>query len=79
MEWWAGQGRPLEELHVDVMVAYARVSFKLLLESGLLDSPAPGYLVDLLDAFAKSLPSQKHIQAFKSIRAEALFQLALPI
>ena len=45
MEWWADQGRPLEELHVDVMVAYVRVSFKLLLESGTLDSPAPGYMV----------------------------------
>ena len=79
MEWWAGQGRPLEELHADVIVAYARVQYKLLLESGSLESPTPRYLVDLLDTFAKSLPSQKHIQAFKSIRAEALFQLALPI
>ena len=79
MEWWAGEGRPLAELHVDVVVAFARVSFNLLSGSGLMDSLAPGCLVDLLNEFAESLPSSQHTKAFRGIRAEGLFQLALPI
>ena len=79
LEWWAETGRPLRELHVDVIVAYARVKYNYLADRDTLESAAPLYIKPLLDSFAATLPSPAHIQAFRSISSESLLQLALPI
>ena len=64
-------------MNLEVLIVYARQTYRLIESQEMLDRPAPGPTVYLLDFFASRLLTQKHQEAFKAITDSRLLQPAL--
>lgn len=71
-EWWTSSGLSLASLPqrvaADVLCAYARLRYRLALDDGDLDSPAPSYLCAFLSDAKSSLVPRSHLSALGRVR-----------
>jgi len=67
IEWWHGRGRSVRELPLDVVVAYARLTWQWHRDRGTLISAAPAWLAAAASSYLDSLPSDAHRSAVRAL------------